>query len=331
VPEPARAEAQVAPRLAVSGFVHAQYSLPREHSGDGLTVTDGFSLRRVRLRFRGEVVQGVGYTVMLEPLTPANLVRDGFVSLTLLPRHELRLGQQKTLFGHENWESATRLLVINRSYASETLGRGPDLRDLGVGLLGQWALPRGLGLEYGVTVVNGAGPNVLRDDTPGKNLYGRVGGSWRLEGRELSVRLGASLALGDHLAHGAAGEPPDALSGGRPEPFRRAGVDLVVESPWLLAVAEALWGQRDALARREVGHGFYVLAAGRTPWAVGPVLRYEELEPQRSLTGDRLRRWTAGAYLDVASLNARLMLNYELDASERPRDDGLLLFAQVVF
>ena len=90
-----------------------------------------------------------------------------------------------------------------------------------------------------------------------------------------------------------------------------------------------------------VPRGFYVAAYGKTPWSLGPVVRYEEaLLPTSTgaargtaLNGGWNKRITAGAYYDALPLNARLVLNYEFDESPRALRTGnrLIAFFQAMF
>jgi hypothetical protein len=74
-----------------------------------------------------------------------------------------------------------------------------------------------------------------------------------------------------------------------------------------------------------------VYGYGKSRWGLGPVARIEWFDPNRDVSGDFRRRYTLGAYYDHVPLNARIILNYELDDSTQRRDDLLLVQTQVVF
>jgi len=320
--EPARS-----PVPAVSGYVQAQFTDGIDHDGDGEEAAQSFLLRRVRIRAKGEIHPGLGYTVMLDPSTPSNLLRDGFVSVGLVPRHEIRIGQQKTQFGYENPESSTRLLTINRARASDQLGRGPDLRDIGLGLLGAHPLPAALKVEYALTLVNGAGPNRLVDDTTRKSFWGRTG--LRLE-RAVDVRAGFSYGNGDRLDLATT---PDEPSDDFEVRFQRLGGDVEISTNWFFVAAEILAGSNEnrATGATTEARGGYLSAYGRTSIGLGPLVRAEWLDPDLDAAGDLYRRITVGAFYDFIPTTARLVVNWERDLSDDTLDDAFLMFAQLLF
>lgn len=308
------------------GDLQLELSAGLDGDGDGVAPTASLFFREARVGVKGQVIEGVGYTVLVDLGTVNNLLRDAYAWTTLLPHHELRVGQQKTQFGYENPQSAYNLWIIDRAFISDELGRGPDLRDLGIGLFGQWDLPASFGLDYQLTAVDGAGPNVLADDTPRKNLWGRAGASYRGEG--WTAALGISGATGDRRfkADPASGTPAYTIS------FERLGIDLRADTPWAFAVVEGALGRDDRGAGPAVAAGFYALAAGKTPWNVGPIFRVEAYDRDLDAPGDLRRRYTLGAYAELKKpANARVSVNLEIDGSETPRDHALVSWVQVVF
>lgn len=320
------AEAPERPSVELSGYLQTQATAPLDTNDDGAAENDTFHLRRVRVRMKGSVISKVGFTLMLDPSTPSNLLRDGFVSLSHIPYHEIRIGQQKTQFGYENPESSTKLYTVNRAFVSDALGRGPDLRDLGVGVLARIPVGGGFDLEYAVTVVNGAGPNVSKDDNDAKDVWGRAGATYR-RGSYLA-RAGVSGAAGERRDRGADPmDPADDVSVN----FLRLGADGEVETPWAILLVEYLWGKNEGGATETTAHGFYATAIGKTPWSMGPILRYDRYDPDTDADDDQTGRLTVGAYYDVSGIRTRLIANYELDLSDQARDDALLLWAQILF
>lgn len=323
-PAPAKpAEVNLVP--VISGYAQVELSAGLDGDGNGVSSTASLFLRRARIRLKGEVLKDVGYTFLVDLATLSNFTRDAFFWTKLLPHHEIRLGQQKTQFGYENPESASLLYVIDRAYVSDGLGRGSDLRDIGIGVLGTWDLPANFGVDYQVTGVDGAGPNVLLDDTPRKNVWGRAGASYQGEG--WTAKLGVSGANGDRFFKA----DPVAMTAAYTVQFNRLGVDLRADTPWFFAVAEGVVGTNDRGAGPVGAAGFYVLAAGKTPWNLGPIARVEMYDQNLEVASDRLGRYTLGVYADLKPVNCRLMVNLELDGSEVKRDHALVSWVQVVF
>ncbi len=337
-----RTKSEISP-LKVSGYVQGRFNqgfdhdgtLARSGTGAGMTTASAFSVARARVRAGGDLTEGIGYAVEGEFANVNPTLTDGFARVTLVPHHEIRLGQQKTQFGFENPEGSTRLLTVNRTFVSNALGREQNgvnaasgaTRDIGVGILGKIPVAGSLILEWAGAVVNGSGTGRTTDDAiaPQKDFWGRIGSSVKLG--VAAVRIGASLGRGYDVGTtgpGAAGEPYRYL-------FRRVGADVQLDTPWFFAAGEVVRGTNALRPREQVAAGAYLYAYGKTPWNLGPVVRVEGFDPDRDANGDLQRRWTLGGYYDFRPIKARVILNYELDHSSVRRDDALLVQTQVVF
>lgn len=285
-----------------------------------------FRIQRLRLRVSGKVVPKIRYQIEIDPRAPevTGLLRDAFIELRYLPFHKLRIGQQKTPWGYENSESSSRLYTVTRTELAEGPGRGLTLRDIGIALVGRIPLADSWDLEDHVALVNGAGMNVQADDTPMKNLWARVGARFRLPDRDLVVRAGASFGVGDYREPEDPGPPPEP---GYVLSFRRFGVDVQVDTRWAFVVAELTRStDESSLApdEPEESLAWYVLVAGKTPWNVGPVVRYDTYDLAE------LDRWTFGAYWGALDARLRAMATYEIFEDEAGKHDHrLLLWAQV--
>jgi phosphate-selective porin len=160
------------PKATFYGFVQAHYRHAFETGEDGVFDAPNFRVQRVRLGLKGDLYPWLSYEVEIDPQAPevTGLLRDAFLAFKFIPRHQLRVGQQKTQFGYENRESSSDLFVVNRSEVSDALSRGVNLRDIGVGLVGNIRLGKGWRFEDAITVVNGDGLNVQADSTRRKNV-----------------------------------------------------------------------------------------------------------------------------------------------------------------
>lgn len=198
--------------------------------------------------------------------------------------------------------------------------------------------------------VNGAGPNV-KDDLGDKGAWAKAGASATLAG--ITGRLGLSYGYGHQVQSlGADGKLGPQGSGATATfddttfYFHAAGLDLTVDTPWGFAVYEVIQSRRHATRHTSPTaaattdlepRGWYVGAYGKTPWNAGPIVRIEEARlPASAGTAENAgysKRRTLGAYYDSTPLNARLILNYEWDASPRALRTGnrLILYAQVIF
>lgn len=331
-PKPAKTESAKLGLPKLSGYVQMFYRHAFDSNNDGTVDSPNFRVQRVRINVKGKIFPWASYDIEVDPRAPevAGILRDAFLSLKFIPHHELRLGQQKTQFGYENSESSTRLYTVNRAELSDNLSRGVNLRDLGVGLIGKWPLGGGFRFEDAITVVNGAGLNVQNDNNNRKNIFGRIG--LRYKKADLMARLGVSGAVGDILDTGNdLADPKDDFL----VKFDRIGTDLEIDHSRGFMNFEYVMGRDDIQARRfperlPAEHvdrkGYYITLGGKTPWKVGPLIRYDTLD-------NNLRRWTLGAYYGLPSDRLRFLVNYEL-RSERDgvrADDKLYFWTQFRF
>ncbi|NOT32663.1 MAG: hypothetical protein HOP12_00660 [Candidatus Eisenbacteria bacterium] len=311
----------------VSGYVQLRYRNAPATSASSRFDGDELSVARLRVSIDGDIAARVSYEIEFDPRATsiAGLLRDAFVTFKLFPRHELRLGQQKTQFGYENRESSGNLFTVNRAEVSDALARGPSVLDVGVGLIGDLSLANGVTLEDATTVVNGNGPNAPSDDTPRKSAWGRWGLRYRSGSHKLGARLGVSGGTGDWVDAG--NDPLDAADDERRD-FARVGADLELDHPRFFLSAEYLSGKETnhATAALRKSRGYYVSLVGKSPWRIGPTVRYEEFDA-------KLRRWTVGTFLGLPAETLRAMVNYELRTGNGGvrGDDRLYLWAQVRF
>ncbi len=344
---PAKAAAPAAaPKAQVYGYVNLQYS--RTDAPSPTEDSSTFEARRIRIGARGEVTPQLAYTVLFDAADTS--LKDAYVALKRLPVPglELRAGQWKTPFGVEQPQSDTLSLWVSSSYVVQALARSTstssvnaagDARDLGVGVVGKWPVGGGAGAELAASVVNGSGPS-RRDDLEEKNFWGRAGVS--LEAGPARVKAGASYGYGHQVAGLGANTKFDGIGAPVDDTyfyFSTYGADVSVDTPWVYAVAEVIQSERDVWnyatgARPNVNaRGWYAGAYGKTPWNVGPIIRAEKYDRDREAANDLNERYTVGAYLDVLPVNARFILNYELDRSQQPvrTGDRAVALAQVIF
>ena len=320
----------------VFGYVQTFFQQAYHTGEDPDADNDFFRIQRLRLGVKGDINPIVSYDLEIDPRAPevSGILRDAFIDVKLIPRHVIRIGQQKTPFGYENDVSSSKLYTVNRTELSESLGRGINLRDIGVSVRGNVKLGGGFRLEDAIAVVNGAGINVQADNSQRKNLWGRIGFRYKDNdtedsGNDFIVRAGLSVASGDMLEVEDPDDPTDDIF----IEFKRVGIDVQVEQRWLLASAEYAQGQDTIVSSpipADIGTdepaGWYYTLVGRSDYQVGPVVRFDQFD-------DDFKRWTVGAYYGEASAPVRVLLNYEYrqlrDGARQ--DDKLYLWLQVRF
>ena len=312
----------------VFGFMQAHFRHARDTGGEaGVVDATNFRMQRVRIGVKGDIFPWLSYQVEIDPRSPeiTGVLRDAYMSFDFIPDHELRVGQQKTQFGYENTESSSELFAVNRTELADTLSRGINLRDIGVGLIGHVKLGGGFRFEDAITVVNGAGLNVQADNTRRKNVWGRVGVRYKNKPGDLMFRFGLSGATGDLIDEG--NDPIDPRDDFR-QTFNRLGTDVQIDHKRFFLSAEYVKGH-DENALTGGGDdrsGYYVSVAGKTRFDVGPILRLDTL-------GEEFRRFTVGAYYALPKAPLRVMLNYEFrklrDGARA--DDKFYVWTQVRF
>jgi hypothetical protein len=318
------------------GFAQVFYRHAFNTGSDGVVDNDNFRVQRVRLGIKGDITPWASYVVEIDPRAPevTGILRDAYLRLDVIPNHQIRIGQQKTQFGYENRESSSELFAVNRTEVSDNLSRGVNLRDIGLGIIGHIPINDAWRIEDALTIVNGAGMNVQDDDTSTKNYWGRIGVRHRT-GKDSWERLGFSAGTGDFIDQG----DPEDTADDTLNNFRRWGADLEVDRKWFFVSAEYVSGDEEVSLVEDPGagteedkpDGYYFNFVGKTPWHIGPIIRYD-------VFGDAFERWTVGAYYGDAKDKFRVLLNYEYRKKFEDSlgnigrgDDKLYLWTQMRF
>lgn len=158
-----------------SGYIQLAYT-----NNNGYEPLSSFSIKRVRIKLKGNISQDINYTLQLEMASPK--IVDAFINYSPLNEIGIKLGQYKIPYSFENTDcSATsqelieyplglRLLSgFSTSYATpSTLG------DIGASLVGGFIERDGYNLiNYDLGVFNGTGSNNV-DTNKSKNIAARL-------------------------------------------------------------------------------------------------------------------------------------------------------------
>ena len=128
----------------------------------------------------------------------------------------------------------------------------------------------------------------------------------RLQATTQQVRNEGACALIRDVNHIDTGDDPvDPTDDFRLE-FKRIGTDLEIDQKWFFVSSEYIVGWDKDTSADEVTTipGYYVNLVGKTPWRLGPIVRYDTLDSD-------FKRWTFGAFYGMPGEHLRLMLNYE--------------------
>ncbi len=312
----------------ISGTVQVHYLNEFNTNGDTIRDPGGFRILRTRLSAKGDLNKFISYEVMIDPRAPeqGGILRDAFIGLNVIKDHTIRIGQQKTQFGWENRQSVTELYTVNRAEMSDGASRGENLRDIGIGIIGNIKLNKNFRFEDAVTFTNGTKMNVTGpyDFNTKKALWGRVG--LRYKKNDFTVRLGGSFGYGGLRYLG------DTLSTPNDDvyvDFKRIGTDLQIDHKYFFLAAEFAAGTDmagDTLYEEPIG--YQAQLAIKTPWKVGPFVRYDAFE-------DEWKVLTFGAYYGNPKDRFRVLVNYVMrgNVTDIPggHDDRLYIQMQIKF
>ena len=280
----------------VTGYIQYHFNYP---VGGG---EYRFRVHRARVGVEGRVNSRITYEVDIDPRAPehAGTLRDAFFNVELNENHTLRLGQHKAKFGFINQRSSSRLYRVNRPELADELARGINLRDIGVTIMGKSLKGNGIRKEYAISVVNGAGMNVQRDNNNKKNLSGRVG----LFGKKGSYkwRWGASASHGDKFE---TSNNPRYANGGYYIRFSRAGTDFYLDHKRFDVYGEYAIGRQRDRGSKETLEGYYLTLVGKTSRSIGPVLSYDSMNHTEDV------RVVVGGYYGERNEQFRVLMNYE--------------------
>jgi len=287
----------------ISGLIQVHYLNEFNTNGDSIRDPDGFRILRARFATKGNISKKVTYDLMIDPRAPeqGGILRDAYIGLHYVRNQEIRIGQQKTQFGWENRESVSHLYTVNRAELSDGAARGYNLRDIGVGIIGNINLNGPWRLENALTITNGTRMNVTGpyDFNNKMAVWGRLGVRYKTD--VLTLRLGGSFGfggirdLGDTLT-----TPSDDFYYN----FNRVGFDLQADhSLFFVATEFAMGTDKIADTITEEPIGYQAILALKSKWHVGPLVRYDVFE-------DEWEVCTVGAYYGEPKDRLRVLINY---------------------
>ncbi|MBN2543339.1 hypothetical protein JXI42_10785 [bacterium] len=301
----------------------------------------GFTLRRARVAFFGDIPYDVNYYLCLEfsPFLGNPGVLDAIFTYTRFdPYVKLSVGQFKNPFSLELNTSCAGLYTVKRSEVVNKLA-GPG-RDLGLMLLGNY---NDL-VSYNLGLMNGTGMGV-RDENDGKNIVGRVvlspieyasfGGSFKMgnsvpagkmEDDNTITNFGGELQLKykDFLLQG------EYIMGKFEKPETAPAIDTTTYSDCsgTHTVIDTVPGDPYEVN----SSGFFVQAMYMTPWSLQPVIKYEMYDPNTDMDDDDQSIITFGFNYFINEWS-RVQVNYryvadhlKADAADYRNDEILVQF-----
>ena len=268
---------------------------------------DNFSIRRSRLTLAGDILKNMHYKLQVDFAKTPTLL-DAIVEVEFSQAFQLRVGQFLVPFSLENLTATSDVDMINRSQPEEKLAPGRDNasqgRDVGVAVFGNTSI-----VEYTAAIVNGAGFN-KPDTNSRKDLVVRV-----------VLRPLKYLAVGGSFYKGkqsAAAEAPLVTRD-------KAGLEMALVLDRASLKSEYYYAKDDKMTRNGwyVQGGYFVL-----PKKVQALVKYDVVDMNRTLSGDRVGRYTAGVNWFLSG-RTKLQLNYELYKLESGKTDNQAILAML--
>lgn len=280
---------------------------------------DTFRLRRMELKFSGEVTPEIKWTVMFDParalsanntfttingtkvladtnVNPSSgLLQDAFITLDYIRNVHIDIGQYKVPLSLEGLQSSATLETVERTMFIADRARGGsygDVRDFGVMIRG----PIGKRVDYQVGLFNGSGEN--QDDVDKNDQKAVIG---RLVVRPPFIR---GLQVGGSGVWSGNGVRPD-----RPRRDRLGGEVLYVRGPFKFK-SEVMSG-KDADFHRL---GYYTHFGYRIRPKVEAVFRFDAFDPdtrrETSSANVTERDYIGGFNYYINENHLKLQVNY---------------------
>ena len=285
--------------LTLSGYLQVE-------AADWDKGVDTFSLRRARPTLSGELLKSLKFKISVD-LVKSPALLDALVEFEPSKALGVRFGQFLVPFSLESVTPTAELDMINRAAVIDTLSPGRDNgssgRDIGAVFYGTYSI-----LEYTGGLFNGAGIN-KSDTNSHKDWAGR-----------LVLRPFKFLALGGSLYRGR-------QSATATDPLLkrdREGFDAALVFRRASVKGEYLHATDDVVSKSGwyVQGGFFAL-----PAKLQALVRYETLDPDRSVAGDAKNSLAFGVNWFIRG-RTKLQVNYEIHTLQGGGHDKSGLLAQ---
>lgn len=188
--------------LSIGGRVQPRYQYRRPQQASD---TSSFSLRRLRLEFRGHAYTKDLTWLITPELSGTASLRDGWVNFKFSDRAQLRIGQYNVPFAWQRDVSSNRHQFVERSAANDQF-QWADGRDIGLMLHGDLSPD----WQYKVGIFGGEGRNVTTTSTTGhlytaRLTFAAMGDYPRQEAlvspvEDVNLAFGAGLGYADNNA-----------------------------------------------------------------------------------------------------------------------------------
>ena len=318
VPSASAAQQDVKPagkesRMLIGGFLHAQAESGGRVDSRFGDDNDRVFLRRARVNVQGSFAEELEFKAEMDlagGLGSVSAIRaqatDVYAQWSKYPHAQIRVGQFKTPYGHEQLYSDTKVLTVERTLGTDRIGIG---RQLGVQLGGEIG-----NVSYSVGAFNGNGINVTVNDDEGFLTAGRVTSTlWKTDRTQWTV--GANGYTSDDTSAPVA--PELGFNNNTFAGHRQAwGVDTQLTAGPLEVWGEILRARFDPAtgATRDL-NSWYLAGA----WSLTPKLQAVAMLDTLDGPAGNLKTWTLGANYFIKGHDLKLQLNLMRSEDETTR------------
>jgi len=294
----------------IGGFIHSRFSAGKDE-------TNSFTVKRARLKYSGKLDEKFKYKLQIDVLRDPVLL-DAVLKYKYSKLFKLSIGQFKIPISAEALTPATKQDLIKK-YLFITQMLPSCCRDIGV--MAEGVIKK---TKYSAGIFNGTGMNKQNDDD--KYLY-----VFRAERDFFSfLKAGISFAGSHETAQGNS-KIESALSPPYKKTLFQADIEVKGKKNFLKGeLIEARYNPNLSAPLKADGFGLTCgcFLIDRT---LSVVLRYEEYDPDTSVTDKNDVKWTTLGINYFALKKVKIQVNYTFKDEKRDETNNNLFVAQMQY
>lgn len=231
-----------------------------------------------------------------------NLISDAYIVNTAIPHHQIMLGNSRNQVGVEGGMSTTYVPFVLRSQIARTFA---NTRAFGARVIGNYSL-----VDYSLAF--NSSDRFFREFFPGAEFTGWVNLKplGKTDGKYGKLVMGGGLN-----------------SGRRHEDYTVGGAyigwnykDFMINAEY--SVAD---GYNARVFSNDKAEGFYTTVGYKLTPKIQLVARYDQFDPNKDLSGDIRREYSAGINYFVIGQGMRILLNYVYCDNQNTEDSHRLI------
>ena len=231
-----------------------------------------------------------------------NLISDAYIVNTAIPHHQIMLGNSRNQVGVEGGMSTTYVPFVLRSQIARTFA---NTRAFGARVIGNYSL-----VDYSLAF--NSSDRFFREFFPGAEFTGWVNLKplGKTDGKYGKLVMGGGLNSGRHHE--------DYTVGGAYIGWNYK--DFMINAEY--SVAD---GYNARVFSNDKAEGFYTTVGYKLTPKIQLVARYDQFDPNKDLSGDIRREYSAGINYFVIGQGMRILLNYVYCDNQNTEDSHRLI------